>query len=115
MALNNNFLGLGESKFALKESIPQTTTSVVDDTLILDWLSDHATFIMFINDHGSDESLKVVGKNSLRELILGRMLDSRKEQMVTIGRKIIAQGHNWIKLDNGIKIYLDPTELERNI
>jgi hypothetical protein len=115
MALNNNFLGLGESKFVFENKPPINFGRTNEDTLILDWLSDHATFIMFINDHGSDESLKVVGKNSLRELVAGRMFDSRKESIVTIGRKIIAQGHNWIKLDDGTKIYLDPTELERNI
>lgn len=111
----NNFLGLESSKFVLNNPTPIVQNSSIDDSLILDWLSEHATFIMFINDHGSDESIKVTGKNSLRDLIAGRMLDSRKEPIITIGRKIVAQGHNWIRLDDGTKIYLDPTELERNV
>lgn len=46
----------------------------VTDTVIVNWLCDHATFIIVINDDGSDEVLKVAEDNlNLRAILVNKI------------------------------------------
>lgn len=50
------------------------------DKSILNWLSRHATFIIVINDNGSEEALKVSNKKTkLRYIISEQINDVNKK------------------------------------
>lgn len=47
---------------------------MVTDTEIVDWLCDHATFIIVINSDGSDEALKVAGEDiCARDILINKV------------------------------------------
>lgn len=43
----------------------------INDTKIVDWMNDHATFMIIINDDGNEEAIKVCGDDvCFRDIII---------------------------------------------